>query len=321
MPIKNLHIIFIFITFVMMVLASPISNEATDNEYINYSDSDDNEATQYVEDISVIEDDKYYMIENTTEVFDNNGHNIIDWSIFTAENINTMTSEFIENYEKVIKQIEEIPDNECSFENVIAVIGNELGNKINSYGLLVDILQYMFPDKNVRDAASDAFYAISDFEIENYKGNKNLYQKIAMVNENIKSGKFNAPTEHEDIVLLERINDEFKSFSLGLSDQDSVELMNLEKKLSEITNEFNRCLNEEEPQVVFTRDELEGVPEEYFEYYEITAKDGQEAYNVGLDYSIGAVAKKDNTRKTVREAIERQCKSNVEILREIINIR
>ncbi|OUM64949.1 hypothetical protein PIROE2DRAFT_60314 [Piromyces sp. E2] len=310
----------------MIVFASPVLtnlNDTTDisdntkiysasgieDKLISESDSDfDNGDIKPEEDINVIEDEDeyYYTNEKTVEPLNtynnnnsngnqediNNEHNTIDWSIYTVENVNNMTTEYMEHYNTVLKQIEEIPDDECSFENVIAVIGNELGNKNKSFELMIDILQYMFPDKDVRDAASNAFLVLSDFEIENYKGNTNLYHKIAMVNENIKNGKFKAPTEHEDIVLLERINAEFKSFSL-----------------------------EEEPQVVFTKDELEGVPEEYFENYENTSKDGQEAYNVGLDYSLGSVAKNDTTRKVVREAIERQCKSNVDVLREITNIR
>lgn len=232
MHLKNLNIILAFIVIALAVSASPISVESSDKKIkkvclVKKSTNMDSTETN----VPVSDFDK-----DLTDLF--------NWSNYSGAFVNKMTNDLLEHFADTLRTVEAIPNEQSCFENVIAPLEYELYNKLSSVKLTLDVIQNSYPDVEVRDAAADAYLKISDYEIDNYKNNEKLYQKIVKVTENIENGICEAPKEHEDQVLLKRLNKEFLSFSLNLSEEDSAELMKLEKRLSEITNEFNRCLNE-----------------------------------------------------------------------------
>ncbi|ORY07566.1 zincin [Neocallimastix californiae] len=250
---------------------------------------------------------------------------LIDWSVYNKEGIKEKANDYILFESKIIDEIENIPDEKCSFDSVIVPIGRYIQDKINSIKLIIDFLKYVPTDNDIREVATEALFEIEKFENDNYKNNKIIFHKISKVLENIKTGLFDEPEDHEDKALLNKIFKDFKKRGLGLSKEDSDELNNLKKRLSDLTNDFNQCLNEDITSFTFTEKELKGVPKNILQYYEKIKKNGEVAYNIDFDelgYKvIMEQARNENTRKVTREIVDQRCKSNVDILKEIAIIK
>ncbi|OUM57193.1 hypothetical protein PIROE2DRAFT_48936, partial [Piromyces sp. E2] len=73
----------------------------------------------------------------------------------------------------------------------------------------------------------------------------------------------------------------------------------------------------------FSKKELDGLVD--FDGFEKTIKDGDEIYTIGLNnpksLDIIKYAKNENTRKTFYIVSNQVCKSNIEVLQKIVNLR
>jgi len=168
----------------------------------------------------------------------------LNWT-YTAEDLKKLTEKIIEDGKKISKQIEEIPDDECSFESVIVPIGRKMENEVDAIESNIDFFQHISPNKDIRDASAECSLKLQEFGIE-LSMNKKVYQKVAKVIENIKNGKFKAPENPEDKRLLEKIDLDYRRDGLALPDNKLDELKELKKKLTNLSIEFSRCIGEGE---------------------------------------------------------------------------
>jgi len=166
----------------------------------------------------------------------------LNWN-YTPDELRKLTEKIIEDGKKFDKEIEEIPDEECSFETVIVPIGRKTENEVEVLEANIDFFQHISPDKDVRDASAECSLKLQEFSIERSM-NKKIYQKVAKVVENIKNGKFKAPEDPEDKRLLEKIDLDFRRNGLALPDDKLAELKELKKKLTNISIEFSRSIAE-----------------------------------------------------------------------------
>jgi len=247
----------------------------------------------------------------------------LNWN-YTPDELRKLTEKIIEEGKKIDKEIEEIPDEECSFETVIVPIGRKTENEVEVLGANIDFFQHISPDKDVRDASAECSLKLQEDSIERSM-NKKIYQKVAKVVENIKNGKFKAPEDPEDKRLLEKIDLDYRRNGLALPDDKLAELKELKKKLTNISIEFSRCIAEDQTKHVFTKKELDGLSEDFFENLEKTTKDGEEAFFVDMKYPsyfpIIKLAKNENTRKTMMQIYGQRCKPNIDRLKEALGLR
>jgi len=247
----------------------------------------------------------------------------LNWT-YTAEDLKKLTEKIIEDGKKISKQIEEIPDDQCSFESVIVPIGRKMENEVEAIESNIDFFQHISPNKDIRDASAECSLKLQEFGIE-LSMNKKVYQKVAKVIENIKNGKFKAPENPEDKRLLEKIDLDYRRDGLALPDDKLDELKELKKKLTNLSIEFSRCIGEDKTTYIFTKKELDGLSEDFFENLEKTTKDGEEAYIVDMKYPsyfpILKLAKNENTRKTMMKTYGQRCKPNVDRLKEALGLR
>ncbi|OUM59648.1 hypothetical protein PIROE2DRAFT_54875 [Piromyces sp. E2] len=247
----------------------------------------------------------------------------LNWS-YTPEELRKLTDKLIEDGKQFDKQIEEIPDDECSFETVIAPLGRKTENESEVIEANIDFFQHVSPNKDLRDASAECSLKLQEFGIERSM-NKKIYQKVAKVVENIKSGKFKAPENPEDQRLLEKMELDYRRSGLALPDDKLAELKELKKKLTNISIEFSRSIAEDKTTRVFTKKELDGLSEDFFENLEKTTKDGEEAYVVDMKYPsyfpILKLAKSEETRKAMMLAYGQRCKPNLDRLKEALSLR
>jgi len=248
---------------------------------------------------------------------------ILRWD-YTPDELRKLTEKLIEDGKLIDKKIEEVPDDECSFETVIVPIGRDTEDEYEPLTNNIDFFQHISTDKDVRDASAECSLKIQEFGIERTM-NRKIYQKVSKVIENIKNGKFKAPENPEDQRLLEKIDLDYRRNGLALPDDKLNELKELKKKLTNISIEFSRSIAEDKTTLVFTKKELDGLSEDFFENLEKTTKDGEEAYVVDMKYPcyfpIIKLAKNENTRKSMMRAYGQRCKPNVDRLKEALFLR
>lgn len=167
---------------------------------------------------------------------------LLNWS-YTPSQLNELTEKLIADGKKVEKQIESIPDDQCSFETVIVPIGRLMENEDEIISSNIDFFQHVSMDKDLRDASAKGSLALQEYEIERSM-NKKLYEKVAKVTENIKAGKCKAPETAEDKRLLEKLELDFRRDGLALPDDKLAELKELKKKLTNLGIDFSRNIAE-----------------------------------------------------------------------------
>ncbi|KAJ2809128.1 metalloendopeptidase [Coemansia guatemalensis] len=117
----------------------------------------------------------------------------------------------------------------------------------------------------------------------------------------------------------------FRRTGLLLSEDKREHLAKLETRLSELEYLFNCNINDMEQQVLFTREELDGLPDSYFCSLGTKQDNGETRYIVTTSYChylpVMKYARNEDTRKLLYTAMESRCSENISILEEAVQIR
>ncbi|OUM61065.1 hypothetical protein PIROE2DRAFT_45620 [Piromyces sp. E2] len=244
-----------------------------------------------------------------------------NWS-YTADEINTITANFISNQETIVNEILSVKDEECSFENVIFPLVRKLEDETDFLKSAMTFLQNVSTDKSVRAASSNAEYSLSSV---NYLNNPAVLQKISKAIENIDNGKVATPVHPEDLRIIDTFHK--AALNLNLDPEVSNKINELEMKIIENADSIMDCIydGQETDSVVFTKSELVGVSDSVIKALQPTTKDGEEAYialpKASIYSAILTTAKNENTRKAIMTLYQQRCKPNVELLKETVNMQ
>ncbi|ORX64607.1 zincin [Anaeromyces robustus] len=251
-------------------------------------------------------------------------HHIINWSL-NADELRNITLQKIEEEKYIIEEIEQIPELECSFENVVVPLIDKVENEITFYSYYFYLLENVAVEKEIRQISAECYSEIEEFNYFNIWTNKNIFDKILAVKTNISNNIAKQLINDEDKRLLEQLINEFHIAGLDLSDADSEKLNELDMKIGNLEYAFTDCIYEDETTVSFTKEELEGIPERVLEGYDKEIIDGKEYYILNtLTSTLKAVAqyaKNENTRKKMSIVSGQRCKGNLELLKEAVNLR
>ena len=203
-----------------------------------------------------------------------------------------------------------------------------LAHDENTLALETHILgfyQAVSTDAKLRDASTEAEKLMDDFAIESAM-REDLFRLVDAV---VKAGE-GEKLDPESRKLLEKEHKDFVRNGLGLpAGPKRDRFKEIKKRLSQISIEFQKNLNEENGGLWFTKEELDGVPEDVLGSLKVgKEEDGKE--NVGkfrlsfkypdlfptLKYATNA-----ETRKQVLIANENKCNQNVPLFREAILLR
>ncbi len=165
----------------------------------------------------------------------------INWNR-TPEEIKSIANKEFENEKKIIAEIENIPDEECSFESVIIPLEQKYFGSIYEKIIPIISMDHFHPDENIRKISGEIKSNFTSNQIS-FLLNKNIYHKILMVKENIKNGLFEEPEAKEDKRLIDIYELKFHRSGVDISDEQSKEYLNNVSKLQELASEFNECLS------------------------------------------------------------------------------
>ncbi|KAJ2773282.1 metalloendopeptidase, partial [Coemansia nantahalensis] len=207
-----------------------------------------------------------------------------------------------------------------TFDSVIVPLARRESDNAGEYGV-VTFLQNVSTDKEVRDASTAAEEKLNAFEIESSM-REDVYRVVRAVYDNADEMARLGP---EDQRLVKKMELEYRRNGLALEKAERERLGAIRKRLSELSIQFSRNVNEGDGHEAFTREELAGLPDDYFEGRATTVVDGVEKYAVTTKYPdlvpAMKLAQRESTRRRLLYAEETRCPDNIPILQEAVRLR
>ncbi|KAG1452973.1 hypothetical protein G6F46_009734 [Rhizopus delemar] len=238
----------------------------------------------------------------------------LDFGI-TAEQVAQITEEIIATELAVNDQIASLKPEEQTYENIVvplARVSNELAGKTQ----LVSSLSQISPDAAIREASVAAETKVDQFYIE-----QSMRHDIYTVVQGYIAKTDLSTLDHEDARLLEKIEQSFRRNGLHLPQEKRDELKELRKRLSEVCIEFNKNWARESSTIKFTKDELEGLDNDFLGGLQQTEEDGVTKYILTMKYPVIKLCKNENTRKLYTIAYNSRNPENVVLLEQAIKLR
>ena len=231
------------------------------------------------------------------------------------DDIEKATLELIEKSRKVYDAVGGLDASNATYKNVVETMANNQSDYDTRRNVL-DFPQHVSPDKETRGASTDADKKLSDFEVE-MSMRKDVFNNLVACFEKNES----MPPEGKR--FLERLIKYGKRNGLHLSSEVQGEIKAIKKRMSDLSIDFNKNINEENTILEFTLQELNGLPEDFIS--SLDKGDGGKL-QVTLKYPhYFPIMKKANnaeTRRKMEAAFSSRCmKENSPILEELVELR
>ncbi|KAH3809168.1 thimet oligopeptidase-like isoform X2 [Dreissena polymorpha] len=241
--------------------------------------------------------------------------NRLNWQI-TEELIKSSTEELIQKSKHIYDSIGKVTSDEASFETVIKplmAVDREYAVERNN----IDFVQHVFEDKTLRDASSAADKRLSEFDVE-ISMRQDVFQSIVDFE---KKGLDGLTAEQKRYV--ERQIKIGKRNGLHLSKEVQDKIKEIQKKMSGLSIDFNKNLNEENTVLEFTVEELAGLPDNFIKGLDKT-EEGKCKLTLKYPHYFPSMKKCMNpqTRERLENAFNSRCiVENTKILEELVQLR
>ena len=241
---------------------------------------------------------------------------IPDWPQ-TPEAVETSAKEAIKRGNAALDAIGKLDPKKVTFQNTVVAL-DDLSYEANNVGNKATIIKQANTDPKMRAAADKAVKAMNDWFVGiDYR--EDVYKSIKAFAET------NPQLTGEDKKLLDETMRDYRRAGLALPAEKRKEVEQLRKQLAKLGTDFETNIANAKRPVVFTKAELEGMPEDFLNKPGI--KTGDDAYTVlaNVTWQFNAVeenAKSEATRKKLYIARETLAKEkNVPLLNQMLNLR
>ena len=233
----------------------------------------------------------------------------------SAEEIGIATDIILAEVKRLGDEIAALPDDQLSFDNTFKAVDQAFllaYNRAQPIYLMINTS----PDKEIRDAASDAIKRFDEAEIEfNYR--EDIYRKL-------KAFAITDPIlPAEDNRLMKETMADYKRLGYDLPAEDREKAEALKKKISTLETDFGDNIREANDSLFFTADDLEGVSESFLA--SVKTPEGTYEIKPGVVSHVFTIYKsaiKEETRKKVYIArTSLAMDKNIDLLREMVTTR
>ncbi len=163
----------------------------------------------------------------------------------------------LQRAETAVSSIESIHDRQRTFDNTIAALDDVYG-RLDIDTNMIRFMPYVSTDADERDAGERAEQVVANWLIDLEK-REPLYDAVRAY------AKRASGLSAEQQRLLDHTLRDFRRAGMTLPEAERAELTAIRKELNTLSIEFEKNIREDETTVPLTREELAGVPDEYFE--------------------------------------------------------
>lgn len=241
--------------------------------------------------------------------------NRMNWDI-TKELIDKKSLELIDTNKKIYDAVAAVSKEDATYDTVIKPlvdVDREYAVERNN----IDFVQHVFADKSLRDASVEADKKLSEFDVE-ISMRQDVFDAVVAVSE---KGLDDLSAEVKRYVERQIKVGRRNGLHLPKDVQDKVKA--IKKRMSDLSIDFSKNLNEENTILEFTEEELAGVPESFLKSLERTPE-GKCKVTLKYPHYFPCMKKCHNpeTRKRLEIAFNTRCvKENTAILEELVKLR
>ncbi|GAA6035656.1 hypothetical protein JCM8097_004955 [Rhodosporidiobolus ruineniae] len=239
------------------------------------------------------------------------------WKSITAASIPTIVDASLAKSTAVLDKIASLPKDQRTFKTVARPYALRMGEGDREIEPSL-FLQYVSTDEAIRDASVEADKKVNEWGLEALT-RLDVYEALLDAQKHTEENKVELNAEEKR--LLERLILERKRNGLGLPEEKRKEYLELKKKIMQLEVDFQRACNEEKGFLLFTKEELEGVPADVIAGF--PEVDGTlKCTHKTPDYSpIITYAHNPETRKKMVLSYENKTIQNAPVLQEIVKLR
>jgi thimet oligopeptidase len=211
-----------------------------------------------------------------------------------------------------------LPDARRTFANTVEAMENATA-LFSDTAQRVGILKEIHPEPAVRDAAAQAEEMAGQYGVR-VSARRDLYQAVlGYLEHGGRTEKLDAQQQR----LLELLRRDFRRNGLELSDEKLAQLVTLRQRMTTLSMEFQKHLNENTDQLVLTANDLEGLPPSYVERLQRAPEGGYIVTTKYPDYvPFMENARNADARRRLYEVFNRrEIARNAPILHEVIRLR
>ncbi|KAI8087812.1 uncharacterized protein B0P05DRAFT_532363 [Gilbertella persicaria] len=242
----------------------------------------------------------------------------LDFSI-NAEQVEQITNEIIAEELATNDEISALKPEEQTYENIVVRLVN-MENKLAGKAQLVSSLSQISPDAAVREASVVAETKYDQFSIDQSMRH-DLYTVISSYIDKTDLESL----AYEDARFLKKMQRMYRRNGLHLPEEKRNEFKELRKRLSETCIEFNKNWARESSTVKFTKEELDGLDDDFLNGLKTEEENGVTKYILTMKYPdirpVLKLCKNENTRKVHSTAYESRNKENIALLEEALKLR
>jgi thimet oligopeptidase len=246
-------------------------------------------------------------------------HSIITVPTFetTTNAIESSVKQTVAKAQAALDQVGRLQPAQVTFENTIGAL-DYVGYVINSTGERLSLIKETSQDAAIRDAAAEQLKYVESWAVGlDYR--EDVYRAVKAYADTHPS------LTGEDAKLLKDTMRDYRRAGLDLPKDQRDEVEALRKKLSGLCEDFKSNVTKAQHRLVFSRAEMDGVPEDFLNQKGVTNTDGTCSVMANITWHYITVmenAKNEQTRlkmETARNQLARE--TNVPLLQQILVVR
>ncbi|MEA4910773.1 Oligopeptidase A [bioreactor metagenome] len=242
---------------------------------------------------------------------------------YTKKDFDKLLKDYFENKKRVYSEIKSLKKEERNFENTVLALEN-CDDSFDDTFHQIGVLSISHTKKEYRDLANDFEKELSKKNVDIVYDDK-IYKAILEYREgNYQKEKKSLDEKYGvgSVKLFEDICKGYKRMGFDLPKTKQKELKNTIKKLSKLSIDFSKNIDEYRDFILCSREELKGLPENFIK----TLEKVEGKYKITLDYpSISPFLQYAESREKRKELVDKNYKKggvkNLKLLSEIVELR